>query len=101
MKGLDIDMVRFLPSRDNFSLCECVCAQHSLIWQLRDYCSRRYAGPKSIEYCQEIDDRIKPDQLKRVFMKGLFSEIRYRKGSGVVWYLESATGESATATVQA
>ena len=82
----------------------CVCVHvlmHSLIWQLRDYCSRRYEGPKSIEYHQEIDDRIKPDKLKRVFMKGLFSEVRYRKGAGIVWYLELATGESATATIQA
>ena len=34
-------------------------------------------------------------------MKGLFSEVRYRIGAGIVWYLESATGESATATIQA
>jgi len=87
---------------ETISLCVCVCVlMHSLIWQLRDYCSRRYEGPKSIEYCQEIDDRIKLDKLKRVFMKGLFSEVRYRKGAGIVWYLESATGESATATIQA
>ena len=41
------------------------------------------------------------NQIKRVFMKGLFLEVRYRKGAGIVWYLELATGESATATIQA